>query len=222
MKYFIANWKQNLNLKEAQDWVTHFTSPATSGDKVIVAGSHLHLPLLNDSDQFVAAAQNTSAYENGAHTGQVGVEQLRNLVEYCLVGHSETRKELGDTDHLVAQKVRLLQKANITPIVCLDQPYLESQIRTLLLELLELDNLIFAYEPAAAIGSGRPETPQRANEVAFKISTLAHNKAIPVIYGGSVDHINAAEFLSQDYISGVLVGSASLDPDEFAKIIRHR
>jgi len=222
MSYFIANWKQNLSIKEVEDWRDHFSFPPSQNTRVIVAAPHIHLPLLQGQKQLSLAAQNVSPFENGAHTGQVGASQLKDLVEFCIVGHSETRKELGDTDHTVAQKVRLLQQANITPIICVDQPYLESQIRTLLLELLEIKNVIFAYEPAASIGTGRADSPQRANEIAFKITTLAHNRSLPIIYGGSVDHLNVDDFITQDYLSGVLVGSASLDPEEFAKIIRHQ
>ena len=221
MKYFVANWKQNFTLKEAQEWISRFTPPSTK-DRVIIAPSHIHLGALNPSPQLFLAAQSVSPYNNGPHTGQVGAQQLHGLVDYCLVGHSETRKDLQETNQLVAQKVRLLLKANITPIVCLDLPYLESQIRALLLELLEIKDLIFAYEPLSAIGTGQSQSPQRANEIAFKISTLAHNHSLPVLYGGSVDQLNVNEYLSQEYISGVLVGSASLDPDEFAKIIKPR
>lgn len=219
MQYFIANWKQNFSLKEAQEWFSRFAPPSTK-DQIIVATSHIHLGSITPSPQLSLAAQFVSPYANGAHTGQIGVQQLHGLVDYCLVGHSETRRDLQETDQLVAQKVRLLQKANITPIVCLDLPYLESQIRVLLLELLEIKNLIFAYEPLSAIGTGQSESPQRANEIAFKITTLAHNRSLPILYGGSVDPFNVTDYLSQEYISGVLVGSASLDPEEFAKIIK--
>ena len=219
MQYFIANWKQNFSLKEAQEWFSRFAPPSTK-DQIIVATSHIHLGSITPSPQLSLAAQFVSPYDNGAHTGQIGAQQLRGLVDYCLVGHSETRKDHQETDQLVAQKVRLLQTANITPIVCLDLPYLESQIRVLLLELLEIKNLIFAYEPLSAIGTGQSESPQRANEIAFKITTLAHNRSLPILYGGSVDPFNVTDYLSQEYISGVLVGSASLDPEEFAKIIK--
>ena len=222
MTYFIANWKQNLKLQEAQDWLTHFSPDSNKNNKTIIAPSHLYLPSLNPSGDVSLAAQNVSPFENGSHTGQIGVDQIKSFVEYCIIGHSETRSELGDTDASVAQKARLLQKANITPIICLDEPYLESQIRTLKLELLELKDIIFAYEPASAIGSGQPETPSRANEVAFKITNFAHNRSLPVLYGGSVDHLNVTDFTSQDHLSGVLVGSASLDPEEFAKIVNSR
>ena len=218
MTYYIANWKQNLTLQEAQNWLTHFPGQTTEKKKIIIAGSFLHLPILTGQQNIIPAIQDISPYENGPHTGQIGVQQVKDLAQFCLVGHSESRKELGITDSEVAQKVRLLLKVNITPIVCLDQPYLESQIRTLQLELLELKDLIFAYEPASAIGSSQPETPARANEIAFKILNLSHNRSLPILYGGSVDHLNIADFLTQEFLSGVLIGSASLDPGEFAKI----
>lgn len=223
MKYIVANFKQNLNLADLKTYLTNFvTNYSPPPEKqVIFAGSFIHLPVLAQNKiNFQVGAQNISRYPSGAHTGQTGVEQLGGLVDYCLVGHSEVRRDLADTDQSVAQKVKLLQKYQIKPIICLDKPYLETQIQTLKTELLNLKDLIFAYEPISAIGTFKPDTPGSANETAYKIKNLTLS-SFPVLYGGSVSADNVHEFTSQEYVDGVLVGSASLDPTNFISLIDH-
>lgn len=220
-KYIVANFKQNFDLKQLDSWLkdflTHFS--ATPDKQVIIAGTYLHLPtLLARQMNFSISAQTVSPFDQGAHTGSVGARELKGLVTYCLVGHSETRLESGITDKQVAKAAKLLVGHGITPIICVDTPYLESQINVLKTELLSLKDLFFAYEPLSAIGSGHPDTPENANQVAFKIKTLT-SKSFPVIYGGSVNAENVRGFTTQEFIDGVLVGRESLDPISFQKII---
>ncbi len=220
MKYFVANWKQNLSLAEVKNWLEVFQEhyQPKPDQQVILASSFPFLSTIKATG-FLTSAQDVSPFTQGAHTGRVGARQLVDLADFCLVGHSEVRKELGDTDQTVALKVSQLVNAHITPVVCVDLPYLDSQIKLLKQELLELPKLIVAYEPVLAIGSGKPENPRVANEVAFKVKSLL-GKATPVLYGGSVTP-EVVSLVNQEFVDGVLVGGSSLDPKQFIDLIQH-
>lgn len=222
-KYIVANFKQNFDQTQLDAWLKVFLGnfSAISDKQVIIAGTYLHLPtLLSRQMNYSIAAQTVSPFDKGAHTGRVGANMLKGIASYCLAGHSETRAETGETDKDVAKQAKLLQSSGITPIICLDTAYLDSQINLLKTELLSLNNLFFAYEPLSAIGSGHPDTPANANQVAFKIKSLT-SKSFPVLYGGSVNSDNVHDYTSQEFIDGVLVGGQSLDPLAFQKIIDH-
>lgn len=220
MTYFIANFKQHFTLDELAVWVQQFSTHTIpkADAQVILAPAFTQLHPLKRLISLPLAAQNVSTHLQGAHTGQVGAPQLQGLADFCIIGHSEVRAQLGDNDKDIAIKAKLLEKASITPIVCLDISYLESQLTALKHQIHDLSRLIFAYEPKAAIGSGKPETPAKANEIAFKIKHLT-GKTCPVLYGGSVTPDNAKSFLAEENIDGFIVGTASLTPTDFAKII---
>jgi triosephosphate isomerase len=119
---------------------------------------------------------------------------------------------------MVAQKAKLLLENAITPIVCLDTPYLDEQIKDLFRNDVDVSHCYFVYEPVSAVGTGRPVNPTDAGHVANQISFLLDNSA-PVLYGGSVTGDNVSGFLDQPTIAGVLVGTDSLEPTLFADII---
>ena len=129
---------------------------------------------------------------------------------------SERRRYFAETNEIVAKKIKQALEHKIVPIVCLDEPYIESQISNL--ADCRLEELIFAYEPLAAIGSGKPDTPENTNKIGKKIKALTNNA--PILYGGSVNHKNAKKFIQENYIDGLLIGNASLDPKEFSRIIQ--
>lgn len=216
MNYFIANWKQNLSLEEAESWLANFTIEASSEREVILAPALPFIPSLAGKG-LPLAVQDISAFSEGAHTGRVGAVQVKAWVKYALLGHSEIRSETGDSDRQVSMKMKRCVEAGITPVICVDLPYLESQLGVLKNDFLELPPMLVAYEPLAAIGTGKPADPKHANEIAFKIKSLT-TKSTPVLYGGSVTSEDVGEFVDQEFIDGVLVGQASLDPQEFAKI----
>lgn len=226
MKYVIGNWKSNQNITESLVWLDnifalhpHFSSalsvilclPFTD----IAAFNHklsdLNLPIITGS-------QNVSHLPPGKHTGEITANMLAELVEYCIVGHSERRRDFGETSELVAQKARLLLENSITPIVCLDLPYLDEQIKELFKYDIDVTRCFFVYEPISAVGTGRPIDPVDANHVANQISFLIDNSA-PILYGGSVSADNAPSFVNQSRIDGVLVGTDSLEPSLFSGII---
>ena len=155
-------------------------------------------------------AQDVSAFPSGAHTGEVTGEMLQAQgVSYVIIGHSERRSGLGETDELLQKKVDVARAHGLEVIYCVpdEKTHIPAGIR------------IAAYEPLAAIGSGNPDTPENANEVAGIIkNTYSISR---VLYGGSVKPENVASFIAQEHIDGVLVGGASLQGDMFGKLALH-
>lgn len=197
--------------------------------------------MLGTAQDIKVGAQNMHWERSGAFTGEISSAMLRDLfVRYVVLGHSERRALFGDTDEIVNRKVRSAHEAGLRPIVCvgetLDQrdhgnveKILSIQLRGSLanLDAKELQEMVIAYEPVWAIGTGRNATPAQAQEVhAFIRRTLremsddATADRIRIQYGGSVKPENARELMSQPDIDGALVGGASLDPRSFALIVK--
>lgn len=173
-------------------------------------------------------AQDCSPQIKGAYTGQVSPAELASLgVKYCIVGHSE-RRAMGEDNSEVCQKIQALLDFKITPILCVgfgttvEQDELEVMdvLKGQLTESIgpnDPQKIVVAYEPVWAIGSKHAATPEHAGQVGLYIKTK--HKIQRVLYGGSVNSTNAASFLQQDNIDGLLIGGASLLPDDFNKII---
>lgn len=152
-------------------------------------------------------AQDVSSFEPGAHTGEVTAQMLKAVgVTYVIVGHSERRDGLGETDAILTKKAELATNHGLQIIYCVqdEQTFIPEGIT------------IVAYEPAAAIGSGNPDTPKNANAVAGAI--IAKYGVLRVLYGGSVKPDNVSAFVGQPHIGGVLVGGASLKGDVFGQL----
>lgn len=226
MKYIIGNWKSNQNLTQSLIWLDDlyalkpkitdhkktiiclpFTDIAAFNQKL----SELNLPILT-------ASQNVSHLPPGKHTGEINANMLSELVSFCLVGHSERRHDFSETSENVAQKCRLLLESAITPIVCVDLPYLDEQIKELFKNDVDVSRCIFVFEPLSAIGTQNPLSPQDINHVAQQISFLTDG-ASPILYGGSISADNIHLFRDLHNISGFLVGTDSLNPTHFAEII---
>jgi triosephosphate isomerase len=185
------------------------------------------------------AAQNMHEAEAGAYTGEVSAAMLVEAdVHAVVLGHSERRQLFGETDDALARKVPAALAADLEPILCVGETeeardagqtdsVLERQLHAALAEVggTDLARVVIAYEPIWAIGTGRTATPEQAQEtIAFIRDTLRMQGAVAdqvrILYGGSVKPANAAELLAQPDIDGALVGGASLDPDEFARIVQ--
>ena len=184
------------------------------------------------------AAQNISWGERGAYTGEISGLMLKNIgCEYVIIGHSERRYKIGETDEMINLKIKAAFKSGLNPILAVGEKeqndditkVLNSQISNALagVEAKDIGRIIFAYEPVWAIGTGLSDNPDHALSATLLIRKIigimytpdfAHDA--PVLYGGSVSSLNAADFISQSGISGALVGGASLDIDEFIKIIK--
>jgi triosephosphate isomerase len=226
MKYIIGNWKSNQNLTESLIWIDGIQSikPNFHKDLTVIlclpftdiSGFNHKLSDLNIP--IITGAQNVSHLPPGKHSGEVTANMLSELVSYCIVGHSERRREFNETCEMVAEKTRLLLENSITPIVCLDIPYIDEQIKELFQKNIDVSRCFFVYEPISAIGTGTAMDPVETNHVTNQIGFLTDNQA-PILYGGSVTADNVNMFVDQGRIDGVLVGTDSLEPTLFTEII---
>lgn len=223
----VANWKATKTIKETITWVKTAKEALekAKGVDVIVCAPYTSLPPLKSllmNSNIKVGAQDVSKFNKGAYTGEVTVEMLDGLVDYCIVGHSERRKYFGETDDHVIEKVRFLIEFGITPILCVsDSNQLESYLREGKVIIENTEKIIFVDEPPNAISGGgdyRPDDPINANESAGKIGEK-FGKKITTIYGGSLNPDNVKNFFSQDNIQGGLVGQASIDPRVFTDLI---
>ena len=226
MKYIIGNWKSNQNLTESLVWLEklHSLKPNFSKDvKVILCLPFTDIAAFNEKLTelglpIMSGAQNVSHLPSGKHTGEISAPMLTELVSYCIVGHSERRQDFKETSEMVAQKAKALLENSITPIVCLDLPYLDQQIKELFEHDVDVSRCFFVYEPISAIGTGMPIDPNFANQIAHQIGFLIDNSS-PILYGGSVTADNTPSFVRESRIDGVLVGTDSFEPTLFANII---
>lgn len=240
-----GNWKMNTTVREAAELaqeVVRVSADALAADMVLcppfvsltsvyeaIAGSPLLL-----------GAQNMNAAAKGAFTGEVSWTMLQGLCSHVIVGHSERRGYFHETDEDVNAKVRAALDAGLTPIACVGEhleqrdagetaPFVEGQVRALLAGVAPDDaaDIVIAYEPLWAIGTGRAASGGAAQEVAALIRGVARElygdsvaAALRIQYGGSVTAANAAEFAARPDVDGTLVGGASLKAAEFAAIAR--
>lgn len=243
MKKFIAgNWKMNGNLTAnaalIQALRAGIGAPACD---VAVCPPSIYLPQLREllvgQDAIALGSQNVSQHLNGAYTGDVSAEMLKELgVRYAIVGHSERRMHQAETDTNVAVKAKRALEAGITPIVCVGETQRERDegmtdyiVRRQLAAVVQLvghcvHEIVVAYEPVWAIGTGNTATPEQAQQVHAvlrKQLQAATEKAdtIRILYGGSMNAQNAAQLLAQPDIDGGLIGGASLKADDFLAII---
>lgn len=212
MKYFIANWKANKNLNEAIQWIEKFlTLPLRDdGIKVVICPPYpLLYPLkekIKNAKNVYLGTQDISSFESGSYTGEVSVKTLQGLTEYVIIGHSERRKYFNENGQTLFKKTQLAKTYGIEPIFCIRDE------KDALPDLVK----IVAYEPVYAIGSGNNEPVEKVLELKQKLNLP---KPCSFIYGGSVSIDNATSYLDSPEIEGFLVGGASLNPDEFLKII---
>ena len=252
---FAANWKMNMGASETEDFVKSFLSK-TQGmnftSEIVIAPPFVSLPKLADllhtatagqnAHAIQIAAQNCSQFDSGAYTGETSVLMLREFfVHYVIIGHSERRSIYGETNATINAKIRKAREANLKPIFCIGETLeerengqLESVLRTQVTEGLkdvsekDLGEIVIAYEPVWAIGTGVTATSDQAQDahafVRSLISELYGQDAaakIRIQYGGSVKPGNAAELMARPDIDGALIGGASLEPQSFLDIIKN-
>ncbi len=238
----IGNWKMNPpTIADAVELARDVAKRDAGGVSVGVAPAAVALPAVADAlrDANVDVyAQDVHWEERGAFTGQIAVSMVRGLAVGTIVGHSEVRRDIGDTDERVAKKLARAVTAGLRPVLCVGESAAEHAagnasivvVRQIMADLKEaprrgLERLVIAYEPVWAIGTGNPATGVwattvvRAIRAALKQSGLDF-EAIPVLYGGSVSARSVGEFARAEGIDGALVGGASLDADEFAAVVR--
>ena len=222
----IGNWKATKTIKETAEWAKLAKEDLEAVDhaEIIVCPSYNSLPFLVSifkDTKIKVGAQDVSRFKKGSYTGEITVEMLDGLVDYCIVGHSERRKYFGETDDDVIEKVNNLTEYSIKPILCvsnLDQ--LDSYLDRGKTIVDKAEEIIFVYEPPSAISGGgayKPDSPEDVVDEAKKIGERL-DKNVTTLYGGSINPENAKEFFSKESIDGGLVGQASLDPQTFVNI----
>lgn len=228
-KFVIANWKAHKTQSEALAWgseLAQFLSirqeAQRRGDwpRVILAPSLIHLPYFHQLKSTAVyknlflGVQDISPYPDGAYTGATSARMAASYdVRYALVGHSERRRYFHESHQDVARKVSLCLEAGIVPVVCVDDEYIVEQAAAL--DRNDLDKVIVAYEELGAIGTGHNEPVEHVREI---VETIKHAFGlVPVLYGGSVNPQNTAEYVA--FTDGVLVGSASLTAESFGQIV---
>ncbi len=214
--FIVANHKSNKTYNEAKSWLETFGTidkNLLEEKKVILCPSFTLLEvfksfLSQNLTSVSLGSQSVSSFEGGSYTGEVNAKQVKDFADYVIIGHSEERKLFNESDEVLTQKVNLSIKYGLTPIFCVQDKdtYIPNGVS------------IVAYEPVFAIGTDNPDTPENADQVASEIKTQGSFK---VLYGGSVNLANIKNFTSQSNIDGVLVGGASLEAEEFIKIIQN-
>ena len=243
-----ANWKMNIGPKEAEDFISTFTGKLnnlTDEADVVIAPPFVTIPAavaaLPSNSEVSIAAQNVSEHDNGAYTGEVSTMMLKELfVRYVIIGHSERRTLYGETNAIINAKIKKARAANLKPIFCIGETLqeresgkLEDVLRSQITEGLkdvdekDLREIVVAYEPVWAIGTGVVATVEQAQDAhAFCRSVIAglYSQEIAdkvrIQYGGSMKPDNAGELLAQPDIDGGLVGGASLEPQSFLELIQ--
>jgi len=221
----VANFKMNGTHAFIEDWFTSFNENNTASKGIVVALPAPYISTFRDYG-LMLSGQNVSENESGAFTSQVSAEMLKDSgADYCIIGHSEAREQLSESNDAIREKFDQLNKLKICPIVCVGESLqikeTEKTKEHLLSQLSVLDteteNLIVAYEPIWAIGTGLVPSETEIDE-AISCIRSAFKNPIKVLYGGSVKASNAHNLLDNTDINGLLVGGASLNPQEFAKI----
>ena len=241
-----GNWKMNLLPEDAWELVSGLKEnlKPTNHLKVVVIPQAPLLALVSgwlDGSFIDYGSQNSSTELSGAFTGETSPALLRQLgCRYGLAGHSERRELFGETDQMVADKTKALQAQGLSAIVCVGESLEEresnthkekiiNQVRAIYktLDPAAYKDLIFAYEPIWAIGTGKTASAAQANEIHQLIRTEIQAQAgealaqsTPILYGGSAKPDNAKELLNQSDVDGLLVGGASLKADDFSKIVQ--
>jgi triosephosphate isomerase (TIM) len=244
-KIVAGNWKMHKNAEETEDLINELIDklPPNLDAKVIIAPTFVNLASAVDHTEFTAirvAAQNMHQAEGGAFTGEISADMLKSIgVNIVIIGHSERRAYFNETDALLANKVETALNHDMNVIFCFGEELkdrttnshfniVESQLRDGLFNLPESawSNIILAYEPVWAIGTGETASPEQAQEMhQFIRETIRKQygsdvaEDVSILYGGSVKPDNAKEIFSKPDVDGGLIGGAALKSDDFAAIV---
>lgn len=242
----VGNWKMNNNITDSIKLITALKNLVKESLEVDVVLAPPYTSLYSVSvaiqeTPFKLGGQNCYWEDEGAFTGEISAPFLKDLgCEYVILGHSERRTLFGETDERVNKKIHAALNVELTPIFCVGETHqereskktfevIERQLRKGLTDLTmhDLENFVIAYEPVWAIGSGVNASPAQVSEAhsfirnfIAKLYDAPTSNGIKILYGGSVKASNIKEIMKVNDVNGVLVGGASLVPDEFAKIIQ--
>lgn len=247
-KIVAGNWKMNKSFEEglalASEIINFYKDEVHNGVEAVLIPPFVHLVSVGrliEHPKVVLGAQNCHQMSSGAYTGEVSAVMLNSVgVQYVILGHSERRQYFGENEELLSSKISAALSASLKPIYCVGETkeereadrhfqVIELQIEGALsgFKPEELEELVIAYEPVWAIGTGLTASPEQAQEVHAFIRSLLEKRFgstfaqhVPILYGGSVNPSNAAELFSKADIDGGLVGGASLKSRDFVNIIQ--
>ncbi|WP_432401602.1 triose-phosphate isomerase [Wukongibacter sp. M2B1] len=239
-----GNWKMHMTKDVAFEYVSELKEKVKGTDvEVIICPPYTLLSILKEATKgtnIKIGAQNMYFEEKGAFTGEISPLMLKDLnIDYCIVGHSERRQYFGETDQTVNKKIKAALNHDIKPIVCVGETLevrkeenTESLLKAQVTEAFkgidaeDTKNIVIAYEPIWAIGTGETATPEMANSAIAYIRDVIKelyddtiSEEIRIQYGGSVKPANVEELMRQDDIDGALVGGASLEAESFSQIV---
>lgn len=244
-KLLLGNWKMNHTIAEAKDFCAALKDTKDlARDKKILIGvcpSYLCLEIMKKKAKgIIIGAQDVSAFDHGAYTAQISIPMLKELdVTWSLVGHSERREYNGETNEGCNAKIKALVTNGMTAVYCVGESeatydagkteeFVGVQLREGLKDLTkeQMDNVIIAYEPIWAIGTGKTATPEIAEKVCGYVRSVIKDifgrgvsNKVKVLYGGSVKPDNVHDLMNQEDIDGALVGGASLKADSFKALV---
>ena len=242
-----GNWKMNKTAKEAAELINELKPlVAKSKPEVVVCVPYTDLWAVAEAvkgSKIKLGAENVAWADSGAFTGEISAEMLKEIgVEYVIIGHSERRQYFGETDESVNKRLKQALKNGLKPIVCVGETLTEREKnrtkRVLKKQVLEgfadipaedFENIVIAYEPVWAIGTGKTATADEANKTIGYIRTLVKKtwgqevaKALRIQYGGSMKPANAKELMAMRNIDGGLIGGAALKANDFAAIVNYK
>ncbi len=244
-KIVMGNWKMNLTVPESTVLLTKIKKEIPSGVKseVVVCPSFVDIYSATEEikgSNIFLGAQNVAEKEKGSYTGEVSILALKGFVKYVLVGHSERRNIFNENDKVVAKKAEIVIRHDMTPVICVGETLHEREDRLSKVVVLsqleasckhltaeEIAGSVIAYEPVWAIGTGHVCDEKEAEKMAADIRGLVKSlygekasEAARILYGGSVTAKTAKDYKKAKNIDGLLVGGASLNHQEFAKIVK--
>jgi triosephosphate isomerase len=238
-----GNWKMNTTLEEAENLVRTMLAELNSIEDVekVVCPPFISLAAIKElikGTSIMLGAQNMYFEDKGAYTGEISPLMLANLCDFVILGHSERRQYFAETDEIINKKVKKALESGLKPILCVGESLEDNeagrteqkitrQVNAGLAGISPTSQLVMAYEPIWAIGTGRAATGKQANSTISLIRSTLNNiwnketaNAARILYGGSVTGSNIAEFIAEADIDGALVGGASLKANEFVSIVR--
>jgi triosephosphate isomerase len=238
--YILGNWKMNQSVEEIKTFFNNIDFPKASDNSFFgIAPQAIHFGMCQElSNGISIGVQNVSRFEKGAHTGEISPVNLKEMnCGFVIIGHSERRAIYNETDSEINEKVILSKNKGLLPIVCIgetleqretgDQNIIVSKQLSAALSNVEINNkndIVIAYEPVWAIGTGKTASPEQAQEIHAHIRSILKEQYgemgsdISILYGGSVKPSNINDLLSKEDINGALVGGASLKSEDFTAL----
>jgi len=247
MKYIVANWKQHKTEQDAAQWLHELKDTLTVLPEelsVVITAPYPLLPVMRETIDMLElpiglAAQDISAFPDGAYTGEVGGAQLQYLIDGVVIGHSERRMYFGDDNQTVAEKVARACEFGLTCFVCVadqitvtgsvpkepltvEHDWFAQHITSVFEKIApeNKQNIVLVYEPITAISTfgGKPLTQEECATALQKVQHIA-GPEVPIMYGGSVSAANVEDYWPLSEVSGIMPGNASLAPEDFAALL---